>query len=190
MTRKDAISKALLMDIASATTLMLIMDSKKVKAEGSCHLLLPIPLRMAGARQKEIKLDILCRLCRFNSKVVRFKERAQLALLSFDQSFNSKVVRFKVNRRERCITNSAVSIPKWCDSKSQIREIESRFMKFQFQSGAIQRSLGWVINPKAAKFQFQSGAIQRSDARQPVPQHHRFNSKVVRFKVLFFRSRR
>ena len=95
MTRKDAISKALLMDIASATTLMLIMDSKKVKAEGSCHLLLPIPLRMAGARQKEIKLDILCRLCRFNSKVVRFKVKQLRPSWWQVTSFNSKVVRFK-----------------------------------------------------------------------------------------------
>ena len=98
----------------------------------------------------------------FNSKVVRFKGRntgggsletfvsipkwcdskpTSQQTQDFIKSFNSKVVRFKDWRIFLFNLFFCVSIPKWCDSKD--RYIGNRLYQrqFQFQSGAIQRSL-------------------------------------------------
>ena len=50
----------------------------------------------------------------FNSKVVRLKANALIALKKVIQDFNSKVVRLKVGNEPRGNKNVYISIPKWC----------------------------------------------------------------------------
>jgi len=141
----------------------------------------------------------------FNSKVVRFKAHRALQPRCVYRGFNSKVVRFKVRSLSSTSALTYVSIPKWCDSKA-LDASSIYFVPdgFQFQSGAIQRTLPlrssfltFVSIPKwcdsklfktvilwlITLFQFQSGAIQRIGTDVACCcENLRFNSKVVRFK--------
>ena len=100
----------------------------------------------------------------FNSKVVRFKVKTPCKVDPFNSSFNSKVVRFKV-RLFRSLLKS---------------------IKFQFQSGAIQRSPFPDANTRRPCFNSKVVRFKAISSTGASKASVCFNSKVARFKVFEF----
>ena len=60
--------------------------------------------------------------------------------------------------------------------------------EFQFQNGAIKRTMGGFSAIQVIEFQFQNGAIKSWTAMKTKRLSGRFNSKMVRLKVDRFRE--
>ncbi len=95
--------------------------------------------------------------------MVRLKGSIPVATMRDTGSFNSKMVRLKV----KATTRAAIIAP-----------------RFQFQNGTIKRLPSFRIFSQRPMFQFQNGTIKRG-LHSPFGQlFQRFNSKMVRLKVL------
>ena len=101
---------------------------------------------------------------RFDSKLVRLKEKLSIFVLSLIFGFDSKLVRLK--------DNAGDSFPRITD-------------KFRFQTGSIKSFTFHIKEYRKIRFRFQTGSIKRRLFHLYNDRDTCFDSKLVRLKAHF-----